>query len=48
VLAVMVREILATLVSLVASENAFSTGGRVLDTYRSSLNPYMAEALVCT
>ena len=48
VLAAMVREILATPVSSVASESAFSTGGRILDTYRSSLSPYMAEALICT
>ncbi|KAK2408982.1 zinc finger BED domain-containing protein RICESLEEPER [Trifolium repens] len=47
VLAAMAKEILATPVSTVASESAFSTGGRVLDTYRSSLSPGMVEALIC-
>ncbi|KAL4337260.1 hypothetical protein AHAS_Ahas12G0092400 [Arachis hypogaea] len=31
-----------------ASESAFSTRGRIIDPYRSSLTPYMVEALVCT
>ncbi|KAL4381580.1 hypothetical protein AHAS_Ahas04G0147700 [Arachis hypogaea] len=44
----MAREVLAIPVSTVASESAFSTGGRVLDLYRSSLTPRMVEALVCT
>jgi len=35
-LAAMVKEILATPVSAVASESAFSTGGRILECYRSS------------
>ncbi|GAU51333.1 hypothetical protein TSUD_412800 [Trifolium subterraneum] len=47
VLSTMVRDVLASPVSTVASESALSTGGRVLDTYRSSLNPQMVEALIC-
>ncbi|GKV11856.1 hypothetical protein SLEP1_g23075 [Rubroshorea leprosula] len=47
VLAAMARDILAILVSTVASESAFSTSGRVLDDFRSSLTPKMAQALVC-
>jgi hypothetical protein len=35
-------------VSTVASESAFSAGGRVIDPYRSRLDPDMEEALVCT
>ncbi|KAL4315693.1 hypothetical protein AHAS_Ahas15G0210600 [Arachis hypogaea] len=48
VLANMARDILAIPVSTVASEYAFSMGGRIIDQYRSSLTPKIVEALVCT
>ena len=41
-------DILAVPVSTVASEATFSVGGRVLDSFRSSLKPKTVEALVCT
>ncbi|KAK9065205.1 hypothetical protein SSX86_016588 [Deinandra increscens subsp. villosa] len=47
-LAKMAKDILAIPVSSVASESAFSTGGRVIDSYRSSLSPQVVEALICT
>ncbi|KAK2376096.1 zinc finger BED domain-containing protein RICESLEEPER [Trifolium repens] len=43
----MARDILAIPVSTVSSESAFSTGGRVLDSFRSSLNSNTVEALIC-
>ncbi|XP_045811027.1 zinc finger BED domain-containing protein RICESLEEPER 3-like isoform X1 [Trifolium pratense] len=48
VLARIAREVLAIPVSTVASESAFSTGGRVLDAYRSSLSAITVEPLICT
>ena len=42
------RDILCVLVLTVASESAFSLGGRILDQFRSSLSPQIVEALVCT
>ena len=47
ILAQMARDVLAILVSTVASECAFSIGGRVLDPFRSLLSPKKVEALVC-
>nr|KAJ0192287.1 hypothetical protein LSAT_V11C800399250 [Lactuca sativa] len=48
ILSKLARHVLAMPISTVASESAFSTGGRVIDKYRSSLNTETAEALICT
>ncbi|XP_055960617.1 zinc finger BED domain-containing protein RICESLEEPER 2-like [Mercurialis annua] len=48
VLSRIARDVLAVPVSTVASESAFSTGGRVLDDFRSCLTPKIVEALICT
>jgi hypothetical protein len=48
VLSRLARDVLAVPISTVASESAFSTGGRILDDFRSSLTPFMVEALICT
>ncbi|KAK2642690.1 hypothetical protein Ddye_024453 [Dipteronia dyeriana] len=47
-LSVMAHDILSIPVSTVASESAFSVGGRVLDRFRSLLKPDVVEATVCT
>ncbi|CAL5199326.1 unnamed protein product [Lathyrus oleraceus] len=48
ILSTMAKDILATPVSTVTTESAFSTGGRVIETYMSSLTAEMAKALICT
>ncbi|KAG7552021.1 Ribonuclease H-like superfamily [Arabidopsis thaliana x Arabidopsis arenosa] len=48
ILSLMARDLLAIPVSTVASESAFSTSGRVIDPFRSSLTPRLVEALICT
>jgi hypothetical protein len=44
----MAHDVLAIPISTVASESAFSTSGRILDDFHSSLTPFMLEALICT
>ncbi|XP_026394892.1 zinc finger BED domain-containing protein RICESLEEPER 1-like [Papaver somniferum] len=49
VLSMMARDVLGIPMSTeVALDSAFNTGGRVLDSYRSSLSPDILQALVCT
>ncbi|VAI70099.1 unnamed protein product [Triticum turgidum subsp. durum] len=43
----MAKKFLTVPATSVSSESTFSTGGRVLDDYCSSLTPSMVEALVC-
>ncbi|KAL0291741.1 UNVERIFIED_CONTAM: Zinc finger BED domain-containing protein RICESLEEPER 2 [Sesamum calycinum] len=47
ILARLARNVLAMPISTVASESAFSTGGHVIDDFRASLTPKMAQALIC-
>ncbi|KAM6566828.1 hypothetical protein CsatA_025956 [Cannabis sativa] len=48
ILSEIARDVLASPVSTVASESAFSTSGRILDNFRSSLTPKMVEACICS
>ena len=43
----MARDVLATLISAVAFESAFSTGRCAFDTYKSSLIPKLVQTLIC-
>ncbi|KAL7254645.1 hypothetical protein ACSBR1_008906 [Camellia fascicularis] len=45
VLSQVARDVLALPVSTVASESTFSTGGRIVNPFRSSLSPMMVEPL---
>jgi hypothetical protein len=36
------------MIPIIASESAFSATGRVVDPYRSRLDPEMVQALICT
>nr|GEU74330.1 zinc finger BED domain-containing protein RICESLEEPER 2-like [Tanacetum cinerariifolium] len=47
ILSRMARDILAILITAVASEATFSTGSRVINTYRVSLAPETIEVLLC-
>jgi hypothetical protein len=44
----MARDVLAISASTLASESAFSVGGRVVNKYHSRLDPQVVEALICT
>lgn len=48
ILSMMARDVLGTPMSTVAQESVFDTGGRVLDSSRSSLTPDTLQALICT
>ena len=47
ILSELARDVLAIQASSVDLESASSTSGRVLDSYRSALTPYMVEFLLC-
>jgi hypothetical protein len=41
------QHILVILISIVASESAFSTGGRILDQFQSSISTATVQTLIC-
>jgi hAT family C-terminal dimerisation region len=48
ILSHMARDVLAVPISTVASVSTFSTGGRILYAFRSSLTPKIVQSFVCT
>jgi len=48
ILSRLARDVLAVQVSTVASESAFSCSGRIVNKFRTRLDPEMVEALVCS
>ncbi|XVF47547.1 hypothetical protein PTKIN_Ptkin03bG0117600 [Pterospermum kingtungense] len=48
ILSTMARDILAILISTITYESAFSTCGRMLDSYSSSVTPKLVQGLICT
>ncbi|CAL1377045.1 unnamed protein product [Linum trigynum] len=48
ILSEMAKDLFAIPMSTVPSESVFSTSGRVLDEFRSSLHPKIVEALICS
>ena len=48
VLSKVAKDVLAVLVSTIASELTFSIRGRIVDPFRSSLSPLMVQNLVCS
>ncbi|XP_009800908.1 uncharacterized protein LOC107763019 [Nicotiana tabacum] len=47
ILSELARDVLAIPISSVASECVFSTDGRILDSFRSSLTPKWVQTLIC-
>ncbi|KAF7808360.1 zinc finger BED domain-containing protein RICESLEEPER 2-like [Senna tora] len=47
ILALIARDVFGVPMPTVASESTFSTGGHILDPYRSSLSPRMVDVVIC-